>query len=249
MMGVLLPIFVVVTVSVVFAVLRMRQGAALAGQENQYAHARAGAVAQRMGITLLTGDPAFNFYLNPRLRRGAEALYGNALSNMGKKLEPECMVRMEGSPGGRRVELVYHDRMKLDEGVLDRTLHTWLDARLTVAVHAAFPELEVHTRHPNPQVPIEPRTTLLLQSFGDAALDAALVLKCADPRVGPVIGPALRILGQLQYVHIVGHGPALVFQYTQMASMGMGDADKTLVAMDAMARALEQAAAGSASAS
>lgn len=245
MLGAILPLFVVTVILGVFAFLRLRQGATLAGQESQYGHARAGAVAQRMGVTLLTGDPAFNFYLNPRLRRGSEALYGGVLGNVGKKLEPECVVRMEGTPGGRRVELLYHDRMKLEEGVLDRTLHTWLDARLTVAVHGAFPVFEVHTRHPSPHVPIEPRTTLPLQSFRDAALDAALVLKCAHPEVGPVIGPALRILGQLQYVHVLGHEGTLVFQYTAMASMGMGDADKTLLALDQMARALEQVAAGS----
>jgi hypothetical protein len=51
------------------------------------------------------------------------------------------------------------------------------------------------------------------------------------------------LLGQTQYVHILGQEGALVFRYSQMASMGMGDADKALPAMDEMARAIEQAAA------
>jgi hypothetical protein len=244
MLSALLPFLVVSAVVAAFAVMRMRQGQVLSGQEAQYPHARAGAVAQRMGLTLITGDPEFNFYMNPRLRQGGEALYGNVLSNAGKKLAPECMVRMEGSPAGRRVELLYHDRMKLESGALDKTLHTWVDARLTVAVQAPFPELEIHTRNPSDYVKLAPQTSLPPQSFGDAALDAVLVLKCVDARVGPVLAPALRLMAQHQYVHVLGRERALVFTFTQMATMGMGDADKLLVTLDAMARALEQAAAG-----
>jgi hypothetical protein len=244
MLAALIPVLVISIVLGAFAVMRIRQGNALAGQEAQYAHARAGAVAQRMGVTLVTGDPDFNFYLNPRLRQGGEALHGNFLSNAGKRLAPECMVRMEGSPGGRRVELLYHDRMKLETGVLEKTLHTWLDARLTVAVHAPFPEFEILTRNPSQYLKLSPQTSLPPQSFGDAALDGVLVLKCIDARVGPVVAPALRLMAQHQYVHIVGRDGVLVFTFTQMATMGMGDADKLLVTLDAMARALEQAAAG-----
>lgn len=243
MLSAIIPVLVVSAVFAVFAVLRSRQASLLAGQETQYAHARAGAVAQRMGVTLLTGDPQFNFYLNPRVRQGGEALYGNVVSDLGKKLDPECMVRMEGSPAGRRVELLYHDRMRLDSGALERTLHTWLDARLTVAVHAPFPEFEIHTRHPSEHAKLAPQTTLPLQSFGDATLDAALVLKCADARLGPIVAPVLRLLGQYAYVHLLGREHALVFVFTQMATMGMGDADKLLPALDATARALEQASA------
>jgi hypothetical protein len=237
LMQALIPLIVVAVVLSVMAFMRFRQGAVMGNMENQYAHARAGAVAQRMGLQLVAGDPNFHFYINPRLKQGHEALYGN------KAIAPECVVQMQGMPAGRRVEMLYHDHMELEKGLLERTLHTSFDARLTVAVNAPFPAFEVHTRNPNEYVKLVPQLALPPQTLGDAALDQALVLKAADPRIGPVIGPALRLLGQTQYVHILGQEGALVFRYTQMASMGMGDADKALPAMDEMARAIEQAAA------
>ena len=69
MLSAIIPVLVVSAVFAVFAILRNRQASLLAGPETQYAHARAGAVAQRMGVTLLTGDPQFNFYTGSARRR------------------------------------------------------------------------------------------------------------------------------------------------------------------------------------
>lgn len=240
----ILPLIIVLAAVGFMFVLRARQGQTLSGMENQYAHARAAAVAQRMGAAVTAGEPDFNFYMNPRRRDGGQALYGNAVSNLGKTLQPEYTLRIEGAPSGRRVELLYQDRMQLDSGVLEKTLHTWLDARLTVAVSAPFPEFELHTRNPAANVELTPQTTLPAQSLGDPALDAILTLKSGDPRIGPVLAPALRTLYQKDYVHILGQGGALVFRYSNATTMSMGDADKLLPTMDAAARAIEQAAAG-----
>lgn len=241
-MQAIVPLIVVVVVVAVMVFMRSRQGATLTAMDQQYAHARAGALAQRMGLALTAGEPEFNFYMNPRRREGGQALYGNAISNVGKTLQPEYTVRIEGAPNGRRVELLYHDKMNLESGVLEKTLHTWLDARLTVAVGAPFPAFEVHTRNAKPNVELTPETTLAPQSFGDPAVDGLLVLKSGDARMGPALAPALKQLYQTDYVHILGRDGVLTFRYSNATTMSMGDADKLLPTLDAAARAIEDAA-------
>ena len=242
-MGSMMP-FVWVVIMIVFVggtfLWRKRQMGALAGMEAKDAHARAGAVAQRMGLTIVSGDPGFNFYHTGRWQDLGKAMSRNVLSRPDR---PDIEIRMQGQPGGRPVELIYIDRLRVKDNVLSREVHRWWDARLVVGVGAPFPDFEVVTRNPNEYCRPEPQLALAPQSFGDAMLDSQLMLKTGDARIGPVLADALRLLASLHYVHVIGQGGVLTFRCTEMAAMMLGDGEKILLSLDEAARSIEKAAA------
>lgn len=218
---------------------RRRMTGVMAGNEVKDAHARAGNVAQRMGLTVVTGDPNFNFYHTGRWQDVGQAMSRNVLSRPSR---PDIEVRLEGTPGGRRVELIYVDRMRVEDHLLSRDVLRSLDMRIVVAVNAPFPDFEIYTRNPNQMMQPQPRLALPPQSFGDAMLDSQLILKTNDPRIAPPIADPIRTISGDHYVHVIGQGGVLTFRATEYAAMAFGDGDKLLFALDATARAIESAA-------
>lgn len=242
-MGTLMPfVYVIVMFGFVGATFwwRRKQMAGMATAEADNAHARVGAVAQRMGLQVVAGDPNFNFYYTNRWQDVGQAMSRNVLQ---KPARPDIEVRMQGTPGGRRVEVVYVDRLRVEDHILEREVHRYLDMRLVVEVKAPFPDFEVLTRNvqsgiaPIPQLPHPPI------SFGDPMLDQQLILKSQDPRIAAPIAEGFRVLSTNWYVHVVGQGGTLTFRFVEMAAMALGDGDKLLFGLDAVARGIEQAAA------
>ncbi|MFO0684551.1 MAG: hypothetical protein U0234_21025 [Sandaracinus sp.] len=219
---------------------RQRMMGAAAATEQQHTEARAGAVAQRMGLALVQGDPNFNFYYTNRWQDLGQAMSRNVLSRPSR---PDIELRMEGTPGGRRVELVYVDRLRVEDNLLSRDVMRWLDMRLIVGVQAPFPDFEVTLRTPNEYMRPEPQLALPPASFGDPMLDTVLALKTNDPRIAPAIAEGMRLFAGEHYVHVIGARGVLTFRCTDMSAMAFGHGDKLLLAMDAAARGIEQAAA------
>lgn len=219
--------------------MRRRGAGNMAEMEAKDAHARAGEVARRMGLTLVAGNPTFNFFHTGRWKDVGEAMKGGMLGGPDR---PDIEIRMQGTPGGRRVELIYVDRLRVEKNVLSREVHRWLDMRLVVAVDAPFPDFEVHIRNPNPSMRPEPQLTLAPQSFGDSMLDATLVLKTNDVRIAAAIADGMRLFDPNYYVHVIGKDGVLTFRCTEMAGMSFGNGDKLLLALDAVARGIEAAA-------
>jgi hypothetical protein len=203
--------------------------------ESDHAYARAGAVAERLGLELVEGDPNTNF------------VYARALGTKRSGVMPEVRVRLEGAPGGRHTAIHYYDRTDVAHGVLQTTHTTHIDARIVVAVHEAFPAFEVMMKdyghfaaHVRPQLRANPCPT------GDAQLDGLLQVKCADPRVAPVIAEGLRSFLGSQYVHIIGMEGTLTFQCTAVTTSFLGTADQVHLALVEMAESLERVSRGAA---
>lgn len=219
---------------------RQRMMGALGKAEEKDAHARVGNVAQRMGLTVVAGDPSFNFYHTGRWQDLGQAMSRNVLS---KPSRPDIEVRMQGTPGGRRVEVVYVDRVRVADHLLEREVSRWLDLRLVVEVKAPFPEFEVVTRNPQAHIAPIPQLAVPPVSFGDPMLDQQLVLKTNDPRIAAPIAEGMRILSSNWYVHVIGQNGTLTYRFVEMAAMALGDGEKLLLGLDAVARGIEQAAA------
>src|SRR5262245_17585171 len=98
-MATLMP-FVWVVVMIFFVggsfLWRQRAMGALGKAEEKDAHARAGNVAQRMGLTLTSGFPNFNFYHTGRWQDLGQAMSRNVMSTPQR---PDIDVRMQGTPG------------------------------------------------------------------------------------------------------------------------------------------------------
>lgn len=194
-----------------------------------------------MGLAVVAGDPMFNFYHTGRWKDLGQAYSRNVLSTPSR---PDIELRLAGSPGGRRVEVIYVDRMRVQDHLLEREINRYLDLRLVVEVKAPFPEFEVLTRNPQSYYAPIPQLTHPPVSFGDPMLDQALVLKTVDARIGPAIAEGMRLLSTMGYVHVIGQGGTLTYRFIEMAAMSLGDGDKLLFGLDAAARGIEKAAAG-----
>jgi len=204
----------------------------LVAAEAQSANARAGELAQRMGLEVVQGDPMTNL------------MYARALNTKNTGEMPEVHVRLEGSPGGRFTEVEYYERVKIDRGVTSTTITTWLTAHVAVKVRSPFPAFEVLLKNPKMYASeVKPKITAPPTPFGDPGLDAVLVLKTQDPRVAPVITEALRGVVGWGWVHIHGEGDKLLFHCTKLTATYVGIADQIQFVLDEMAKSLEQAAA------
>lgn len=204
----------------------------MAAAEAQTANARAGELAQRMGLQLVQGDPMTNLAM------------ARVLTQTNKGEVPEVHVRLEGSPGGRYTELEYYERTKVDTGFTSSTITTWLTAHLTVAVRSPFPAFEVVLKDAKYFASeLKPKLVAPPTPFGDPALDKTLLLKTQDPRVAPVIAEPLRAVTAWGWVHIHGEDGKLTFHCTKMTVGYLGMADQIQFILDEMAKNLEQAAA------
>lgn len=218
---------------------RQRQMAGLAQAEKNDSHARAGEVAARMGLCVVEGNPEFNFFHTGRWQDLGQAMSKNVLVRPDR---PDIVVHLQGSPGGRAVEVHYFDRLRVKDNITSREVHRTFDARLVVGVLAPFPDFEVHSRNPNDYARPKPELALPPVSFGDPMLDSALVLKSADARVAPAIAEGMRALASEWYVHVIGQGGKLTFRFVEHSATLLGQGDKFLLALDQVARGLEQAA-------
>jgi hypothetical protein len=167
-------------------------------------------LAQRLGLALIEGEPAFN----PALAHDTHqpGAYGFWASHK------ETRARLAGAPNGRATEFVYYHRSQDAAGFSEVTVSTWFECRLSVRVATPFPDFEIVLRSPMYPNVAEPQLPLPAQSFGDHALDARLALTADDVRVGPVIAPAVGALAPMQYVHVQGRGGALHWRGTQRAA-------------------------------
>ena len=230
-MGILLPlVFAVVAIAYTVA-MRKRVGQT----EAQHSGARAGEIAQRLGIDVVEGDPNTNF------------MYARALTMKGSGVMPEVKIRLEGAPGGRHTAVYYYERADVKSGVLKTTHTTYIDARVVVAVHQAFPEFEIVLRdygyfadQMRPELRADPCTT------GDAQLDAQFQVKSTDARVGPVVADGLRNFLGWGFVHVIGKEGALTFKCTQATTGFLGQTDQIQMAFNEMAESLERVSRGAA---
>jgi len=178
--------------------------AAVANQDEQYANYRAGALAQRLGLQLLQGDPTFNVFIrqaNVDIQRGPK-------DNQPIHIE----VRAEGAPQGVPLEFVYLYRVEQDTGFSQVTWRTWFDCRLTARARQAFPAFEVISKNA-PMGAIAQTLALPAMPTGNPAVDATYLVTTQEPGMAQVLGELLPPFATFQNagVHLVGNGNTISF--------------------------------------
>lgn len=223
--------FVVVFCGVYFVWMKMR----MAKAETDNAGARAGALAEKMGLQVIEGDPMTNLMM---------AAYNNAVKGNGE----ETRVILEGSPGGRATRVYYYHRQESKVGFGETTITTWMGAEVSVGVHSPFPEFEVLQKNPGHfGSEITPKLAAPPHPCGDASVDAKLLVKTHDPRAAHALRSCLQVPATWGFVHIHGKGDKLTFYATKSNISYLGIADQIQQVLVQIAGQLEAAAAAHAS--
>ena len=217
--------------------MRKKALAGHAQMEQKDERARVGEIAKRLGLSVVAGDPNFNL-----MHTGRWKDLGDARGTTGHVSRPDIEVTLQGESGGRATQLIYVDKIRVQQDILSREIHRWFDARLIIKVRAPFPDFEIYTRNPNEHARPEPQLALVPQSFGDAALDSQYILKTGDPRVGAAVAEALKSTPPLWYTHFIGTDGTIAFRAVEHSAPLLGDAEKILMVLDEMASAIEKAA-------
>jgi len=182
----------------------LNRRSAVARYDQQYSNYKAGALAQRLGLTLRAGDPNFNVFIrqaNVDVQRGPK-------DNLPIHIE----VRAEGAPLGVPLEFVYLFRVEQDTGFTTVTWRTWFDCRLTARARQAFPPFEVVSRNA-PLGAIAQTLALPPIPTGNPPVDATYLVTTQEPGMAQVLGELLPAFVTFQNagVHLVGDGSTISF--------------------------------------
>jgi hypothetical protein len=202
-------VFLVPVVGVIAAVVFPRLAKQLASStEQRYAEFRLADLAPRLGLHIVEGDPSLNMlqaHVAHNMARGWSVGGLRGLAVKGK----ETRVRLEGTPYGRPTRFTFFARTEGTDLIGARVVRRELDCRLSVRVPVELPPFEIVLRRPSSSLEVKPELGLPAQSFGDPQLDAHLVLHCADPRLGPVVAPAVVGLTGHRFLHLQGTGDVI----------------------------------------
>jgi len=176
----------------------------------QFANFRAGELAQRLGLRLVEGDPAFNLFIR----------YANVdvMKGPSDKKPVHVSVRMQGEPHGLPTELVYLYRVEQETSYVANTVtwKTWFDCRMIVFARRPFPPFEVTSRS-TPFGPIAQIQPLPPQPTGNPAIDGTYAVSTPERGVAQLLGQVLVNFGTFATagVHLVGDGQTVAFVMKQ----------------------------------
>jgi len=191
--------------------MRSRQKQKTAEFDQQYANYRAGELAQRLGLQLIKGDPAFNFmvtHANEAIARGAT-----------DKQAVHIDIELSGTPFGAPLSLVYLNRQERETGVAQTTYKTWFDCRMIATAKQPFPPFEVTSRRP-PMGAIVKQQAFPEMKTGNPAVDAEFQVTTQEPGLAQLLGQVLPEFVALSSagVHLVGDGQRVSFVMSQTAA-------------------------------
>lgn len=200
----LFPLLAIAAVAYMFVARKK----AAQGQDQQYSNYRAGELAQRLGLQLVSGDPTFNLFI-----RQANVDVARGPSD-GKPVHVE--IRMQGAPQGVPLELIYLYRVERESGLATITWRTWFDCRMTAQVARPFPPFEMLSRNA-PLGPIAQTQALAPQATGDANADATYLVTTAEPGMARLLGQVASGFATFANsgVHLVGDGQNVSFVMKQ----------------------------------
>ncbi|HTQ02536.1 MAG TPA: hypothetical protein VMI54_01725 [Polyangiaceae bacterium] len=186
----------------------VRQKKQLKSYDQQFSNYRAGELAQRLGLTLVQGDPLFNLFIrhaNVDVQRGPA-------DNRPIHIE----VRAQGSPHGVPLEFSYLYRVEQETGFSQITWRTWFDCRLSAQARQPFPPFEALSRS-TPFGPIAQTQSLAPMPTGNPAVDQNYVVATQEPGMAALLGQVLPLFGAFQSsgVHLVGDGRSVAFVMKQ----------------------------------
>ena len=203
--------------------------------EQQYTQFRVGALAQRLGLQVVAGDPSFNLFIR---QANVDVARGPA---DGRPIQLE--VRLEGSPNGVPLALEYLYRVEQVTGLGRVTWRIWFDCRMAVTPPRSFPPFEVISRSA-PLGPIARTLALPVQSTGQPAIDASYEVATDDPALASYLGQHLAPFAQFGNagVHLVGDGRRIAFVMKQdkapLLANALYFAEAMASALDALCRAI-----------
>ena len=197
-----------------------------------------GALAARLGFQLIEGSPDDNLLKVrlPQIFRIELPFIRGPWS--GLKAE------MVGTIQDRNAVIRILDQLAFERGLYTRITHIRYDGHIAVEVRAPFPAFEVVSRTHHAMMAPESKLTAPVVSFGDAQLDALLVLRSPDARIAPVIREAIRSMLPVQWLCIRGEQGQVVFDTTPLTKTMLFDsAEPVLHSLALTASAIESAAA------
>jgi hypothetical protein len=188
---------------VFFLVNRKRM---LAKHDATYAQYRVGEMANRLGLTLVEGDPTFNLFIQQAhvdIQRGPAD---------GRPVH--IQVRMTGEPGGRPLEFFYMYRLEQETGMGSVVWRTWTECRMTATPQKPFPPFEVVSK----KAPLGPIATVLALApvpTGNAQVDATHSVMTQEPAMAKLLGevvPGFHVFENGSGIHLVGDGQRVSFR-------------------------------------
>lgn len=188
-------------------VMRKRQ---VANYDSQNSSFRAGELARRLGLRLVSGDENFNLFITQTDKQ--------IMSGPTDKNPIDVDVRMEGSQDGVGLELVYYYRVtqKTDTSYLANRItverETTFDCRMTARTKQPFPPFEVVSRS-TPIGAIQQSLAMAPMATGNPAVDATYLVATQEPQMAQLLGQLLPAYAQLAQagVHLVGDGQSISF--------------------------------------
>jgi hypothetical protein len=184
----------------------VRRKSMLAKHDAEYSQYRVGEMAQRLGLSVVQGDPQFNLFIqhaNVDMQRGPRD---------GRPVHIE--VRMTGERGGRPLELYYLYRLEQETGMVEVVWRTWTECRMSVTANQAFPPFEVVSKKP-PMGPIATVQALAPMSTGNPSVDATHSVMTQEPAMAKLLGeliPSFAVFETGSGIHLVGDGQHVTFK-------------------------------------
>lgn len=174
-----------------------------------------GAIAQRLGLQFVSGDPAYNLLVNDHdMRRSAATPMIAGMTGNTQPVEARAVGQHRGHP----VEFTFYDQTRVEKGVIETTFYRTYNCVVRVGVNAPVPPFEIVLRNENEYLVTERLVDAPEQRFGHPAIDPTLVLRSPDPRVGPAFAPVVGALMPFGYVHVVGGDGAVRFTFTAIGA-------------------------------
>ena len=186
------PWFVYILVPAVLGLLvfqRIKLHGALAANSDK----TFGAVAGRLGLQVVSGDPKVNLlYFQQPARDYQRSLIA------------------EGRPYGRPTRFTVQDSQKTSEYLVAKKITQSFGCSLQVETPIQLPAFELCLREPNqylvPDLTFAERPDLVSVGHADPELNRLFVIRAVDPNLIPILTSALKLLSTLPTVHLAGEG-------------------------------------------
>jgi hypothetical protein len=178
----------------------MRNRKAMAQFKEDYKDFTAGALAERLALTLERGDASTNLVFTGKGGWENQAF--------------DIMIR--GTAYGAPVDLVYYRKVSTHAKALGTETRFEYDCRITAYMQADVGRFEISIAKPSGFNQVQPyfEGGLARRSFGDAKLDAVLRIEADDPGIPMRLVPFLGALLPLNYVHVIGKAGQVSFVMT-----------------------------------
>jgi hypothetical protein len=215
-------------------VMRKRQAASL---DEGNANYRAGALAERLGLTLAKGDPAYNLFI-PMSNAGVMSGPKD-----GKAVEVDIL--MQGSRDNVPLRLRYYLRKEKQTDYIESVIRwtTWFDCNMSAEAKQPFPEFEVTSRATSTG-PITRTLKCPEARTGEPEVDSTYLVATAEPAMAKLLAEYVGAFAAFKVggVHLVGDGKTVSFvmrhDKSVMVGYGLYDAEAMADGLVAIARAV-----------